>query len=192
MKDDSGPRAFGTIRRTLQRMLPRELVLLIGELYSLSPENRRFLQSRFGDRSKQLADCRKLIADCMFPDVFRKDSRVRITDAKRAISQYQQATGDSAGTIELMLTFVEQGTELALDIGYEGASFFSALENMLSRAVNLLRMGKLKQGTKDRLLRLADSSRPIGWGFGFFVDDQISDLIENVDVCADDELDEAN
>ncbi len=67
MKDDSGPRGFGTIRRTLNKMLFRELGLLIGDLYSLSPENRRFLQSRFGERSKQLADCRELIADCMYP-----------------------------------------------------------------------------------------------------------------------------
>src|ERR1039457_4011355 len=88
------------------------------------------------DRSKQLPVYRQFVADCLWPDPLRKRAKVQIAEAKRAISQYERATGDAAGTAELMLTFVEQGTGFAADLGYGDEDFFSSLEGMLARALD--------------------------------------------------------
>jgi hypothetical protein len=113
---------------------PTQLVSLIGELYRLSKENRRFVEARLGEAPQQLPVYRQLVADCLRPDPIRKGSKVRIAEAKRAISQYERATGDAAGTVELMLTFVEQETKFAADLGCGDEDFFSSLEGVLSRA----------------------------------------------------------
>jgi hypothetical protein len=129
MGASSGSGGFAKIRSTLLRQQPVQLIRVIGELYRLSKENQRFLEARFADASKQLHAYRRLVADCLFPDPLRKGAKVRIVEAKRAISQYERATGDTAGTVDLMLTFVERGTSFAGDLGYGEDAFFISLEN---------------------------------------------------------------
>ena len=89
---------FAGIRGTLLKQRPEQLVRLIGELYRLSTENRRFLEARLGGAAKQLPLYRTLVAECLWPDPFRKNAKVRISEARRAISQYRRATGDAGET----------------------------------------------------------------------------------------------
>jgi hypothetical protein len=179
MREAPGLQGFGKIRPKLLTQQSRQLVRLIGDLYRLSKENQRFLEARLGDASKQLPIYQRLVADCLFPDPLCKGSKVRISEAKRAVSKYQHATGDAAGTVELMLLFVETGTAFAADLGYGEDGFFSALENMLSRALNLLRRAnaELRQSMRPRLVRLSASARGLGWGYGDFVADAIATFI---------------
>jgi hypothetical protein len=86
MRKESGSQRFAGIRSTLLRESPRQLVRLIGELYRLSSENQRFLEARFGNSSKQLTAYRKRVTDCLCPGPLRKGAKVRISEAKRAIS----------------------------------------------------------------------------------------------------------
>jgi hypothetical protein len=175
----SGSHGFGRIRSTLLAQQPRELVRLIGELHRLSKENQRFLEARLGDASKQLSIYRRLVADYLFPDPSRKGAKVRIAEAKRAVSQYERATRDRVGTVDLMLLFVETGTAFAADLGYGEDDFFNALENMLSRALNLLRGNEdLSRSMRPRLVRLSSSARDLGWGYGDFVVNALADIIE--------------
>jgi hypothetical protein len=164
----------------LLKQQPTELVRLIGELYRLSGENRRFLEARFGEAPKQLLVYRQLVADCLWPDPLCKGAEVRIAEAKRAISQYERATGDTAGTAELMLTFVEQGTGFAADLGYSDEDFFSSLEAMLSRALEGFQRctEQFRISMRPRLIRLSELARNIGWGYGDFVNDAIARAIE--------------
>ena len=64
-----------------------------------------------------------------------------------------------------MLSFVEQGTAYANDVGYGDDSFFSGLEGMLTRALALLQQStqELRDSLEQRLIRLADSARHLGW-----------------------------
>jgi len=100
MGASSGSGGFGKIRSTLLKRQAAQLICLIGELYRLSKEGRRFVETRLADASKQLPAYRRLEADCLFPDALRKGAKVRIVEAKRAISQYERATRDLAGTAD--------------------------------------------------------------------------------------------
>lgn len=179
MKAKQKPDGFRTYRATLLKQRPAELVQLIGELYQLSRENRRFLSARLGNGTKQAEEYRQLVADAMCPDPLRKGAAVRIAEAKKAISQYERATADGAGTLGLMLTFVEQGTAFAADVGYGDDAFFSSLESMLSRTLERFRKSPLdvQQTIKPRLLALPGAARNIGWGYGDFVADAIAGLL---------------
>jgi hypothetical protein len=170
-----GAMGFGRLRPLLKKQQPAQLVRLIGELYRMSRENQRFLEARLGNAS-QLSEYRRLISECLFPDVLKGD--VRINEAKRAIKQYKQASQDLTGIVDLRLTFVESGTAFALDCGYGGDAFFNALEHVLSRALALLACDKnLRKAMRPRLMRLADSASSLGWGYGNYVGDEISEMI---------------
>ncbi len=84
-----------------------------------------------------------------------------------------------AGTLDLMLTYVEQGTSFTLDYGDIDEAFYGSLESVLSEAVELLK----KQETSDlylrfrkRFLSLKRRASPIGWGYGDDVDELVSEL----------------
>jgi hypothetical protein len=178
-----GSNGFRAYRATLLKHGAAELVQLIGELYRLSRENRQFLSARLGDGSKHMDAYRQLVADALFPDPLRKGAKVRIADAKKAIGQYERATGDGAGTLDLMLTFVEQGTAFAADVGYGDDGFFSSLENMLSRTLERFRKSpsNIQDAIKLRLLALPGAARDIGWGYGDFVADAVAHGLASVD-----------
>src|SRR6266508_6865516 len=171
---------FGGLRARLVRQAPGSLVRLIGELYRLSDENRRFLHSRLDNPAIQLPRYRQLVAEALWPDPLRKNSKIRIADAKKTISQYQRATGDVAGTLDLMLTFVENGTGFAADIGYGDDQLFSSLQTLLSRAVEMLsQLGEgLREAMRPRLVHLRAIARNIGWGYGDFVVDVVDQILE--------------
>jgi hypothetical protein len=164
----------------LLKQQPTQLVRLIGELYRLSRENQRFLEARLGGGPEQLSGYQQLVADCLWPDPMRKGAKLRIVEAKRAISQYERATGDPEGTAELMLTFVEQGTGFAADLGYGDEDFFASLEGMLSRALEGLQRctERFRLSMRPRLIRLSELARNIGWGYGDFVNDAIARAVE--------------
>lgn len=176
MRAKQKPDSFRAYRAAQLGQQPSELVQLIGELYQLSGENRRFLSARLGDPSKQLEEYRQVVADAMSPDLLRKGAKVRIAEAKQAITHYERATGDQAGTLDLMVTFVEQGTALAAEVGYGDQAFFLSLESMLSRA--LARFSKsppeVVHAIAPRLLDLPEAARDIGWGYGDYVADAVA------------------
>src|SRR5260370_9868952 len=171
MRATSGSEGFGRIRSTLLKQQPTQLVRLIGELYRLSKENQRFLRARLGGAPKQLPVYRQFVADCLWPDPLRKGAKVRIAEAKRAISHYERATGDAAGTAELILTFVEQGTGFAADLGYCDADFFSSLEGILSSALDGVQRSteRFRQTLRPRSMRLSRSARTTHSGTADFL-----------------------
>lgn len=60
---------------------------------------------------------------------------ISVREANAAITQYRKATGDPVGTTDLMLSFVEAGTEQSADLGYGDHGYFTALERKLD-AIN--------------------------------------------------------
>jgi len=114
------PRRRGTwseVKARLQTFDREGLVSLVADLYDARAANRRFLHSRLSPGSGTVEEYRRLVADAIYPDPF-STRRVSIRDAAAAITDYQRATGDPSGTVDLMLTFVEAGTEQAVDLGY--------------------------------------------------------------------------
>jgi hypothetical protein len=89
--------------------------------------------------------------------------------ARKATSDYRKATGDLAGTAELMLTYVEQGMQFTLQYGDIDAPFYSGLESVLVELTTLLGTTAgtpLYPHFAGRLRALAQSAAQMGWGYG--------------------------
>jgi hypothetical protein len=105
----------------------------------------------------------------VFPDPLSQRP-IRLRDATATIREYTKATGDVAGTIDLMLEFVEAGTEQAADLGYGDDAYFTALERKVNEIVRLL--DQLPNGERraptERLARLGAYQSTIGWAMATF------------------------
>jgi hypothetical protein len=163
------------IRRQLASKSQTELLNLIRDVYTLRPEVQDFLHARFLTTRKSLAPYKKTIQTALYPDVIHGED-LDLARGREAISDYRKATNDLIGTLELMVHYVECGTEFAVQYGYGDAAFFETLETMFTQVVKTLQ--KSEQKVIDRLLprlkTIVQEAEGIGWGYY----DAISETLE--------------
>ena len=154
------------VKTVLVNLDQKQLLKLIADLYKFSNENKTFLNTRFSVGKDQLGPYKKVIEECLFPDVLR-DKPVEIAKAKKAISRYSKAAGDDQGQAELMVYFVECGNRFTLNIGDMYQEFYDALNSMYQRAINkvLSLPANQQREFKRRLKEIMTSSSDIGWGY---------------------------
>jgi hypothetical protein len=167
------------IRQQLDDWSKPALVALVKDLHDASPDNRDFLLARFQAEEgagAALEKYRRKIVEQFFPA--RGDGKLKLADARKAIRDYRRATGNLTGTIDLMLTYVENGTEFTHEFGDINESFYNSLESVLTEMAQLL----MREGTelyprsRERIRRLATLADGIGWGYGDAVRDQVYQL----------------
>jgi hypothetical protein len=171
------------VEEILQKAEQKELINLIRELYDHSVGDRMLINSRYlGDglkkeRSKVLEKYRKIIKEEFLPE---NAGKMRISVAERAINDYSNASGDFVGTLDLMLTYVEEGIQFARIFGVISDEFYDSTEGILERFCELL---KTEEGQKyyslfrERLLKACRDSDNIGWGF----EEAICFLVEDIE-----------
>jgi hypothetical protein len=119
-----------------------------------------------------LEEYRRLVRAAVFPDPFSQRP-IRLRDGTATIAEYKRATGDLAGTVDLMLEFVEAGTEQAADLGYGEDAYFAALERKVKEVVqslDSLAEADRREATA-RLIALGTYQGTIGWGYCDFLGD---------------------
>ncbi|MFM9963054.1 MAG: hypothetical protein ACKV2Q_17745 [Planctomycetaceae bacterium] len=179
MTSERKTRKWSELRKTLAKWEPPELVNLVKELYDAAPANRDFLHARLvanADDESVLEPYRERITTQFYPK--RGYGKLNLAEARRAIRDYYKATGNVGGTIELMLTFVEDGTAFTREYGDINAAFYGSLESVLREMVTLLceEGAELYPRFRDRLDQLAEIAIHIGWGYGDCVSDQVGYL----------------
>lgn len=90
-----------------------------------------------------------------------------------AITDYKRSTGDLVGVVDLLLTFVEAGTEQAADLGYGDEAYFSTLERKVEETVSMLDglPNEARGEAVAHLIQLAQYQQKIGWGYGDYLAD---------------------
>jgi hypothetical protein len=119
---------------------------------------------------------RRKIVEQFFP--MHGMGKLKLGEARKAIRDYRKATCNLTGTIDLMLAYVENGTEFTVQFGDIEASFYNSLESVLNEMTGLfLGDGKdLYPLFRDRILKLDTHAGDIGWGYGDALRDTVAEL----------------
>jgi Arc/MetJ family transcription regulator len=181
MAEQNKRKKWSDVKARLEAFDHKGLVSLLGELYAASVANRRFLHSRLTPGSRAIEEYRRLVARATYPDSF-STRRVSVRDAAAAIVEYRRSTGDAAGTVDLMLTFVEWGTEQAADLGYGDEAYFDALQIRLEGVAKEYDTlpADVRAKVRARLGRIQVRAQNVGWGFT----DAVDEVLHAVDVDA--------
>ena len=166
MAKESRRSSWSGVKSALRALDAAGLTGVIRDLYEASPDNRRFLHARFLGSDTELEKYRALILDAVYPNLFGHKP-VRIGEAQRLVRHFEQATGHSTGALDLMLTLVEAGTDLAADAGYGDDAYFGSLEKMLLEAIEQIRSMPANEWPRwqERLDGIVSRSASIGWGY---------------------------
>ena len=177
------PRAgWADIKAQLAFMDKADLLRLVKDLHDASPSNKAFLAARFlapEDAGAILEQYRQRVITPFFPK--RGFGKLNLADARKAIREYRKARGDLAGTLDLMLTYVENGTRFTNEYGDISEAFYNSLLSVLNEIVILLQSPpgrELYPECQGRLRALVRDARDIGWGYGDEVAEQIGLLTE--------------
>jgi hypothetical protein len=157
---------WSSVKAAVSELSPNELLSLLRDLYELSPTNKQFVDSRLRLGKDQVAPYKKIVAEYMYPNA-DENHPVQISKAKKAISEYRKAAGDTYGEIDLMIHFVECGNQFTLEYGDINGPFYDALVSMYAKAVEAV-AGLPEPDAepfRKRLWELTKSSDGIGWGY---------------------------
>jgi hypothetical protein len=153
------------LKTALARLDPQGLLELISNMYDFSKDNKNFLHTRFSIGDDILEPYKKIIKECMYPDI--PNESVRIMQAKQAISDYSNAIRDAKGETELSTYFVECGNRFTLDYGDIDGDFYDSLMEVYGQAIKkVLTLPDHEQvDFRKRLKKIMLSSDGIGWGY---------------------------
>jgi hypothetical protein len=154
------------------------LMQLIADMYATNKINQSFLHTRFYLGGDPLDAYKKRIHKALFPNVMGRNSDVKITDAKKAITEYQKAIGLPDGMSELRLYFCEVAMDFSMEYGYAEDGFFNAVYLQFKKIVETL--GNISrdqvEDTLDRLYDLRNMASKVGYG----LEDEMGDLLAEV------------
>lgn len=156
----------------LEKKEPKDLIGIIAGLYDVSDDNKVFLTMRLSDawdRKKLLKPYKEIISRNMCFQDFGDE--VSTENAEKAISDYEKASGgDDKGVLELMVYYLETGTNCTVEYGDMWESFYDSLASVGFQIVKKIKSGKFSDAyvrtLKPRFRKLRDLSDGIGWGFG--------------------------
>ena len=175
---------WAEIKTQLAFMDKADLLRLVKDLHDASPSNKAFLAARFlapEDAGAVLEQYRQRVINPCFPK--RGFGKLNLADARKAIREYRKARGDLEGTLDLMLTYVENGTRFTDEYGDITDAFYNRLLSVLNEIVTLFQSppGRaLYPQFQGRLRSLVFAARNIGWGYGDEVSEQVG-LLEGMD-----------
>ena len=166
------PAGWSAIRAHLATLDKPALLALLKELHDAADVNRDLLRARCltaptgAPDPALLEKYRRRIVDQFFPD--RGFGKLKLGEARQAVRDYRKATADEAGTRDLLLTYVEQGTAFTCMYGDITESFYNSLESAAAELQRLLqRAGAPAYAPlQERIQKVASSAGNIGWGFG--------------------------
>ena len=159
-------RSWRDVRAVLNNADHNDLLKLIGDLYALRKENQDFLHARFLRDASALAPYKETIKHYISPAEPWK-TPVKISIARKAISDYRKAVGDPEGLAELMLFYVECGVNFTLEFGDIDEAFYTSVIRVFSDGMKML--NRCEEDVVSRLLPRFEgaihSTADMGWGF---------------------------
>ncbi len=159
-------RSWKDIRAVLNKAGHKDLLNLVGDLYALRKENQDFLHARFLKDASTLIPYKETIEHYISPAEPWKNP-VKISLARKAISDYRKAVGDPEGLAELMLFYVECGVSFTLEFGDIDEAFYYSVVRVFSDGMKML--NRCEQDVIDKLLPRFEgavhSTADMGWGF---------------------------
>lgn len=120
-----------TLKNSLKELDQKELIGLVADLYKLNSEVKGYLSSRFaGDDEVAVLyeKAKKVVQNDFFPD--RGIGKLGLSKEKEAITSFSKMTCDEFRTLDLMLFYVEIGTEFASLYGDIGENFYNSMNGM--------------------------------------------------------------
>ena len=169
------------INHSLKKMDNQQIVSIIKDLYVLNKINKTFLSTKLLPTSfdKILEESKKTIENQFFPK--RGYGKCNLAVVKKVISDYKAITKDTFGCLDLMLTYVEQGTDFVNQYGDIQENAYSSMESVFEKFSGIIKKKENIPSFEAFRIRIEDLEKNvqgIGYGFGDHMSWIIDELLQ--------------
>ena len=166
--------SWSDVKTKLSDLDRSDLTRLVQDLYAASKDNQVFLHSRFALGGDMLKPYKATIDRWLWPNVFGNQN-FSVSKAKKAISDYKKAMGQTEGLAELMVFYCERAAGFCNDFGVQDDGYFDALVRMFAQALKVI--DGLPQGARPERLQRLEEVRHVSKNFGYGVSDAMGYLL---------------
>lgn len=155
------------LKKELKGLGQKELIQLICELYKLNKDVQHYLSNQLiGEEAiiDLYEKTKKTIQAEFFPE--RGFGKMRLGEAKNAITNFKKLSNDELKTLDLMIFYVEMGTEFTNTYGDIDSKFYNSMLSMYDKVImECDKKEKLFITFQERLYSIIEEAEGIGWGY---------------------------
>ncbi|WP_240763206.1 DUF6155 family protein [Paenibacillus thalictri] len=157
------------LNKHLKQLSNDRLIDLVKACYGASKDMEKFLAVRIlgAEAVESLyQEYRKKVENEFFPE--RGFGKLRLKEARNAISEFERLTGNVKYSLELKLIYVENGVDFTLSYGDIDGRFYYSMASMYANIIDQVNedeLGELFDEFKERLEAIVSKTEGIGWGF---------------------------
>ena len=159
------------VKKVISKWSDKQLAGLVQDLYNLNPENAAFLNARLlheFDPEQILAPYMKRICSAISPSQPEKQD-VRLSEGRKAISEFKKANGNVKDTLSLMVYYVQCGNDFTLKFGDIDEGFYDSMCSMIEEIKERI-LKEQDQNLAEEFLPLLEKEFKridgrMGWGY---------------------------
>jgi hypothetical protein len=162
------------LKKELKQLDQKELIELVCTLYKSNPKNKELISANFLVDQYKMDTLEKYKHD-MYQMFFPKNinKSLSLKSAKSLITEFKKI-GDKEMVLDLMLFYVECGTEYTNMYGDINEAFYNSIASVFDDFViglNDYDSHSAYMKFEDRIERLISKAVHVGWGFGDYIID---------------------
>jgi len=162
------------LKKELKKLDKKKLIDLITDLYKKNKSVKEFLDFYTSPNEKELFNkYRDKVFEAFYP---KRGFGLKLTDGKKAISEFKKFEPSTKLIADLMLFYVETGVDFTNDFGDIDENFYSSLEKIYVEALTLMRNNDLLEKFANRAGKIIEETSGIGWGFHDYLADVYFDF----------------
>ncbi|MCG7337072.1 DUF6155 family protein [Sporosarcina sp. ACRSM] len=171
------------LKKQLKNYDQKQLIQLIADLYKINKGVQSYLSVQLLGKeamTELFQEAKNKVENEFFPS--KSHGKLRLSEAKKAISNFKKTTDNHLLTTELMLYYVEQGVKFTNTYGDIDERFYSSMATMYEKVITICNEeDEFFQLFKGRLKKIVTDTDGIGWGFH----DQLAYLYDELDTYED-------
>lgn len=151
------------IKKELKKLDKDKLVDLITDLYKKNKSVKEFLDFFVNPNEQELfLKYKDKVYEAFYP---KRGYRFKLSDGKKAISDFKKLEVSNELLSELMLFYAETGVEFTNEFGDIDEPFYNSVASVYSNALKLMSKENILDKFADRAKKIVDDTSGIGWGF---------------------------
>lgn len=151
------------IKKELIKLDKEKLVELVADLYKKNKSVKELLDFFINPNEQELfLKYKDKVYEAFYP---KRGYRFRLSDGKRAISDFKKLDASKELLSELMLFYAETGVEFTNEFGDIDEPFYNSVVSVYSNALTLMDKENMLDKFADRAKKIVDDTSGIGWGF---------------------------
>jgi len=173
--------SWRNVKQVISQWSDDQLRGLVQDLYRLNSNNADFLHARLLEDASDhgLGPYKKRIRKAICPtEPWTQD--IRLSEGRKAISDYKKAKGDVRNLLTLMIYYVQCGNDFTLEFGDINEAFYDSLCSMVDQIKKRLLAEQDTDLASEFLPMLEHEFTRIdgqmGWGYPDEVGEQIAEL----------------